>query len=127
MENNIYQISGRVKNLIAMEDIALSPVGIVLVNYYSLALKDLYDFSETLPVADRERFEALLKSKENLPMLVIKVGAALQEEWMLRQEQERERQEELQRKLDLEEQENSLLIEETPHGLEAFEDEDESL
>lgn len=117
MGNNIYEISGRVKNLIAMEDIAVSPVGTVLVNYYSLVLKDLYDFAETLPATDRDRLDLLLRSKENLPMLVIKVGSALQEEWMARQEQEEQRLRE-------EKREDSLVVEDVPHSLEAFEDED---
>lgn len=72
--NDVYAISGRVKNHIAVEDMALSPAGVVLVNYFSLMLKDLYDFSDKLPLYGDE-LRKLLATKETLPMLVIKVSA----------------------------------------------------
>lgn len=105
MGNDIYEINGRVKNHIANEDIAISPVGEVLVNYYTLMLKELYDFTLTLSLADRSRLELLLNKNENIPMLIIKVAT------------------EKQKKM-FEEQENSLVREDNtefddlePHGL----------
>lgn len=75
MKNDIYSVNGRIKNIIAREDISLSPVGNVLVNYYSLMLKDLYDFAESISdPCCRHALKDLLLSKENLPMLVIKVS-----------------------------------------------------
>lgn len=73
-DNDIYRISGRVKNIIAKEDIALSQVGTILVNYFSLMLKDLYDFSETLPTGYGEQLRNELLKKESVPMLIIKVS-----------------------------------------------------
>ncbi len=49
MSDSVYAISSRIKNIVAVEDIALSPVGNILVNYYTLVLKDLHDFAEHLP------------------------------------------------------------------------------
>ena len=58
---SVYAISGRIKNILAREDIALSQVGSVLVNYFTLMLKELYDFSGTLPVQDREKLDSFLE------------------------------------------------------------------
>lgn len=74
MSNDVHTISARVKNLIAKEDIALSPVGKVLVNYFTLALKSLYDFSETLPPQFKLALDKVIESTENTPLLVIKVS-----------------------------------------------------
>jgi hypothetical protein len=104
MVNDIYEIGGRVKNHIAREDIAISPVGEVLVNYYTLMLKELYDFTLTLSLADRSRLELLLNKNENIPMLIIKVATEKQEKML--------------------EQENSLVREDVPHGIDAFENND---
>lgn len=73
-KNDVHAISGRIKNIIAREDMALSPVGKVLVNYYTLALKKLYDFSETLSGPHKEKLENLLITIEDVPMLIIKVA-----------------------------------------------------
>jgi len=81
MPSDIYEISGRVKNIIAREDIALSPIGKILVNYYTLMLKSLYDFSETLPLENRIKLDSLIKENEILPMLVIKVSSQDQGEY----------------------------------------------
>lgn len=72
--HDIYAIAGRIKNIIANEGIALSPVGTILVNYYSLALKDFYDYSEKLPSPFKEELQTLLSSKEDVPCNVIKVS-----------------------------------------------------
>lgn len=81
MENNdIYAISGRIKNLIAREDMALMDAGLTLVNYYSLMLKDLYDFAQTLPPPYNNDLVRLLSQKEDLPKNVIKVSTLRQEE-----------------------------------------------
>lgn len=73
-KNDVHDIAGRIKNIIAMEGIALSPVGTVLVNYYTLALKRLYDFSEKLPITHAADLKRELAQIENVPMLVIKVA-----------------------------------------------------
>ncbi len=73
-KNDVYAISARVKNLIAKEDIALSPVGKVLVNYFTLALKTLYDFSDTLPEQYKRELDRVIESTENTPLLVIQVS-----------------------------------------------------
>jgi hypothetical protein len=74
MSNDVHTISARVKNLIAKEDIALSPVGKVLVNYFTLVLKNLYDFSETLPEPHKQRLNEVIGRTEDMPLLVIKVS-----------------------------------------------------
>ncbi len=80
-KNDIYDISSRIKNLIAKEDIALSPVGNILVNYYALAMKDLYDFSATLPAQYRDVLDKLLAQKEDVPMKVIKVSTPAEQDY----------------------------------------------
>jgi hypothetical protein len=72
--DDIYAISGRVKNIIAKEDIPLSPVGTILVNYFSLMLKDLYDFAETLDETDKSNLKCLLKQKESVPLSIIRAA-----------------------------------------------------
>lgn len=74
MNNDVHTISARVKNLIAKEDIALSPVGKILVNYFTLVLKRLYDFSETLPEPYNKQLNDVIKMTEDMPLLVIKVS-----------------------------------------------------
>ena len=73
-KNDIYDILGRVKNIIAREDIALSPVGTILVNYFSLMLLNLYKFTERLSTDEGESLGRLLEAHENLPLLVIKTS-----------------------------------------------------
>jgi hypothetical protein len=77
--NDIYAIVGRIKNLLAKEDIALSPVGTVLVNYYALALKEFYDYSEKLPQEYKEGFQRLLLSREDVPKNIILVSSPQEE------------------------------------------------
>lgn len=79
MENDIYAISGRIKNHIAMKDIALSPVGTILVNYFTLALKDLYDFAESLSEPNRTALIRLIMDKETVPRNIIQVSTQKQE------------------------------------------------
>lgn len=73
--NDIYAISSRIKNIIARKNIALSPVGTILVNAYSLVLKDLYDFAEKYS-SDSHMNELinLLRSKEDMPLYIIKLS-----------------------------------------------------
>ena len=80
MSNDVYEISGRIKNIIANNDIALSRVGEILVNYYTLAFKDLYDFSETLDETDRANLQCVLRKNEDVPMKIIKVSESLNKE-----------------------------------------------
>ena len=76
MQNNdIYAISGRVKNHIANADIAISQVGNVLVNYFTLMIKELYDFSDTLPQPNKDAMVKILTSNEKVPMNIIKVAS----------------------------------------------------
>lgn len=71
--NDIYQITSRMKNFIAREGIALSPAGKILLNTYALAVKDLYDFADTLADDPKQRLRDLLASKENVPAYIIKL------------------------------------------------------
>lgn len=80
MENDIYQISGRIKNHIAMEDISLSPVGTVLVNYFALAMKDLHDFAYTIPEPYKSELTRILVTKEVVPKHIIQVSTKTQEQ-----------------------------------------------
>lgn len=74
-ENDIYAISGRIKNIIAREDIALSESGNVLVNYFSLMFKDLYDLSEKMPKPYSDLLSNLLSDKESIPYYIVKVSS----------------------------------------------------
>jgi len=80
-KNDIYNISGRVKNHIAKKDIALSPVGNILVNSYTLVLKDIYDWAETIPEFYRDQLNKILMSKEEMPAYVIKLSTPEDEEF----------------------------------------------
>jgi hypothetical protein len=80
MSDTIYEIVGRIKNLVAKEDIALSPNGVILCNTYALMLKDLYEFSDTLNDVHKEKLNRLLRSKEELPVYVIKLITPKEEE-----------------------------------------------
>jgi hypothetical protein len=70
---DIYQISGRIKNILASADIALSPAGTVLINTYALMLKDVYDFADTLSEPQKTALNHLLGTKEGLPKYVIQL------------------------------------------------------
>ena len=69
--NDVYAISGRIKNMISMEDLWLSPAGNILANAYTLVLKDLHDFAEKLPDPYNQQLADLLFRNENLPLRVI--------------------------------------------------------
>jgi len=73
LNNDIYQISGRLKNILASADMALSPAGTVLINLYTHVLKSLYDFAESLPAPHNQELMALLLTKEEFPKDVIKL------------------------------------------------------
>jgi hypothetical protein len=79
MSDSIYQIKARIGNKIASSDIALSPVGEVLVNYFSLTLKDLYDFSDTLPSEQSSKLNSILAQKEEVPKQIIQVCSPKEE------------------------------------------------
>ncbi len=72
-QNDIHMIVARVKNHLAREDIALSPNGGILVNTFSMMLKDLYDFADTLDNPQQEQLRNFLFLKETLPLYVIKL------------------------------------------------------
>ena len=73
-QNNIYDIAGRVKNNIAMEGLAISPAGTVLVNMHTHFLKKLYDFSETLEGLQRKQLQDLLRYEgEDVPVKILTV------------------------------------------------------
>jgi hypothetical protein len=72
--NDIYAICGRIKNIVARKDLALSSAGTILVNTYALVLKELHDFSEKLPVPYNEELRDLLIKKETLPGYVIELS-----------------------------------------------------
>jgi len=86
-KNDIYDIFGRVKNHIAIEDIALSPVGNILVNYFTLFLKELYDFSDELNETDGSNLRCVLKNNEKLPLNVIKVSTPEEQKYQTLYEQ----------------------------------------
>lgn len=74
MSNDVYAISGRIKNLIAKKDLALSPTGLILVNAFTLMLKDLYEYADNLTHPNSEALRKLLEEKESLPAYVIEVS-----------------------------------------------------
>lgn len=84
--SDIYAISGRVKNIIAFSDIALSPVGNILVNSYVLVLKELHDFADKLPIPYNEELKELLIKKEGMPEYVIKLSTPKKEPMTLYEE-----------------------------------------
>ena len=73
--NDVWTISGRIKNLIAKENIAISPAGIVLVNIQTHFLKQLYDVSEKyLPPYESMVLNSILRTDgEDLPRSVISI------------------------------------------------------
>ena len=72
--NTVYAISGRMKNLLAMAGISLTPVGTILINSYTHVLKSLYDFAENLEgFNERASLEHLLLQAESLPKSVIEL------------------------------------------------------
>ena len=72
--NDIAGVNGRIKNILDRSDIALSPVGNILINSYTMVLVDLYAFSEKLPEPFRRDLLSLLESKEGMPELVIRLS-----------------------------------------------------
>ncbi len=80
MSNDVYGISGRIKNLIAKEDIALSKVGTILVNYHTLFLHSLYEFADNN--LDNPHYDSLmitLKNAESIPLNIIKASTPKEE------------------------------------------------
>lgn len=77
--HDIYSINGRIKNIIAKDDIALSPVGTILVNYYCHALKAFYDYSDKLPAPFKEELQAVIEKEEDLPKKVIEASTPKEE------------------------------------------------
>ena len=68
MDNNIYQISGRIKNHAAAKDHAFSPQGVALCNMFTHVVKELYDFAETLE--DKEaasKLRDVIRRQETFP------------------------------------------------------------
>jgi hypothetical protein len=72
--DDIYIISGRIKNILAKSDIALSPVGKILINAYTLVLKELQDYAEKIPEPWSRELKDLLISKEGMPEYVIRLS-----------------------------------------------------
>jgi hypothetical protein len=80
MPNDVYGISGRIKNLIAKEDIALSKVGTILVNYHTLFLHELYEFGKTLESdVEEHNLEKILNKGESIPLNIIKASVPKEE------------------------------------------------
>ena len=71
--DDIYAISGRVKNFMAREDLGLTPAGEILSNTFSLFLKDLYSFSDTLPEPYKTQLWNIAYDRENLPCYIIRL------------------------------------------------------
>jgi len=84
---DVYAISGRIKNMIAVKDLALSTAGLILVNTYTMVLKDLHDFAEKLPEPYKEELHKVLIQKEGLPEYVIHLSTPQQENSLLIEEQ----------------------------------------
>lgn len=73
MTINIYEVDARVKNHVAMAGIPLSGAGVQMCNMYTHVLMSLYTYAETLPEPFKTQLSALIRSKENMPMQVIKL------------------------------------------------------
>lgn len=73
MNNDVYAISGRIKNLIATNDLTLTSTGNILVNYYTLVLKELYDFANNLDEKNKEDLNKILINAETMPVKFIGV------------------------------------------------------
>lgn len=73
MSINIYEVDGRVKNHVAMTGIPLSAAGVQMCNMYTHVLMSLYAYAETLPEPFKAQLNALIRSKETMPMEVIKL------------------------------------------------------
>lgn len=63
----IYNICGRVKNKVTAGGAALTPHGIQLCNTFTHVLKELYDFSKTLPPSEEASLRAILAKHESMP------------------------------------------------------------
>lgn len=80
MLNDVYGISGRIKNLIANEDIALSKVGTILVNYHTLFLHELYEFGKILNSdVEEHALVKILNKGESIPLNIIKAATPKKE------------------------------------------------
>jgi len=71
--DDIYAISARVNNFMAREDLGLTPAGKILSNTFSLFLKDLYSFSDTLPEPYKTQLWNIAYDRENLPCYIIRL------------------------------------------------------
>lgn len=80
MDNNIYQISARIKNAAAKNDHAFSEQGRALCNMYTHVIKALYDFSDTLE--DKEiaaRLNSVILKQEDFPAKLLGLFVPVQE------------------------------------------------
>lgn len=69
--DHLYNISARVKNLATYGGSNLTPMGVQLCNCYTHVLKELYDFSRTLPDHHKEVLRAILAKNESMPAELI--------------------------------------------------------
>ena len=80
MENNIYQISARIKNAAAKNDHAFSAQGMALCNMYTHVIKTLYDFSDTLEDRDAAaRLNDVILKQEDFPAKLLDLFVPVQE------------------------------------------------
>ena len=74
MQNDdIYAISGRIRNFMAKEDLTLTHAGEVLSNSYALFLQELHMFANSLPEDNKVLLKEILYSWEDLPCYVVKL------------------------------------------------------
>ena len=81
MQNDIYQISARIKNMAAASDHAFSPQGMALCNMFTHVIKELYDFSATLE--DREvasKLDRIIGKQESFPAKLLDLFKPVEEE-----------------------------------------------
>lgn len=69
--DDVYAISGRIKNSLAMKDLAITEVGTLLVNSYTMVLKDLHDLADKMPNEWHDLLKEKLFEKEDFIVNVV--------------------------------------------------------
>lgn len=80
VDNNIYQISARIKNAAAINDHAFSPQGVALCNMFTHVVKELYDFADTLE--DQEvasKLRRVIQKQETFPARLLDLFKPVEE------------------------------------------------
>lgn len=77
--DDIYAIAGRIKNLIAMEDLGLTQSGLYIVNAHALNLKDLHDCANKIPEPFKNELKNLIFSQETMSRNILKLATPKEE------------------------------------------------